>query len=194
MRDVQHKRTPMSNTSRIPKAIMWSLVSAGLILVIIKALFIGNYRIPQNGMYPGLPAGSRVFTSKRAYSDVSQVRRGDIVVFIRDEGGQHYLYIWRVIGLPGDVIATAGKSLTINGQPVVRESAREEQGSVIFRERIGDVRYEVAFNQSPKYQPPDVSLTVPAEHFFMMGDNRFDARDSRYLGPVAFNTFIGRKL
>ena len=172
---------------------MWSLVAIGLVLLVVKSAFIGYYRIPQNGMYPGLPAGSTIFTSKRAYPSVSQVKRGDIVVFVRDESGQRYIYIWRVIGLPGDVITTAGETLTINSQPVARERVREDQGSVIFREHLGDVAFEVSFAQLPKQQPPDASLTVPAEHFFMMGDNRLDARDSRYFGPIAFSTFIGRK-
>lgn len=122
------------------------------------------------------------------------MRRGDIIVFVREEDGQRYNYIWRVIGLPGDTIVTVGESLTINGQPVARERVREEGGAVIFRERAGETVFEVAFSQPPKNQPPDVDLKVPADHFFVMGDNRFDARDSRYFGPVAFSAIIGKKL
>jgi len=183
----------MTTTLRKLNKVMWSLVAAGLVILVIKLAFIGYYRIPQNGMYPVLPAGSRLFTLRRAYSDASQVKRGDIIVFVRDQGGQRYFYIWRVIGLPGDVIATAGETLTINSQPVAREFVREEQGSEIFREHLGDVSFEVAFAHSPKTQPPDAFLTVPSGHFFVMGDNRFNALDSRYFGPVAFSTIIGRK-
>src|SRR6266536_299712 len=104
-------------------------------------------------MYPGLPAGSRVFAARRAYSGASSVKRGDIVVFVR-----------------------------------------EAEGKTVFREQIGDVSYEVAFDPSRRDRPPDVSVTVPPDQFFVMGDNRFDARDSRYFGPISFSSIIGKKL
>jgi signal peptidase I len=64
----------------------------------------------------------------------------------------------------------------------------------VFREQIGDISYEVAFDQQPASQPPDVSVTVPSGQFFVMGDNRFGARDSRYFGPVTFSSIIGKQL
>src|SRR5262245_41714722 len=82
-------------------------------LVLIKVFFITYYRIPQNGMYPSLPAGSLFFAAKRPYAAPSEVKRGDIVVFTRGEGDRRYNYVWRVIGLPGDTIEAAGASLVI---------------------------------------------------------------------------------
>jgi len=145
-------------------------------------------------MYPGFPAGSGVFTVKRAYPDASSVKRGDVVVFVREENGQRYNYIWRVVALPGERVVASGESLSINGQEVQRRRLREADGKSIFQEQIGDASYEVAFDLSPRSQPPAVSVTVPAEQFFVMGDNRFDARDSRYFGPIPFSSIIGRKL
>ena len=155
---------------------------------------IGYYRIPQNGMYPGLPAGSTLFALKRAYSNASSVKRGDVVVFVREENGQRYNYIWRVVALPGEKVQTSGEALTINGQSVQRQRLREADGKTVFREQIGSVGYEVAFDVSPRSEPPDSSVTVPADEFFVMGDNRFDARDSRYFGPIPFGSIIGKKL
>src|SRR5262249_36234617 len=105
-----------------------------------------------------------------------------------------YNFIWRVVGLPGDTIEAAGASLVINGQPVVRDLLRQEQDMTIFRERAGEASYEVAISQSPHDLPPDTSVVVPPDHFFVLGDNRFNALDSRYSGPVPFQTIIGRKL
>jgi signal peptidase I len=184
----------MGSQFKISKVITRSIVAVLLLLLIVKTFFIGYYRIPQNGMFPGLPAGSTLFTSKLAYSNASCVKRGDVVVFIREENGQRYNFIWRVVALPGEKVETSGESLTINGQAVKRQQAREADGKTIFREQIGDVSYEVSFDTSPRYSPPDVSITVPPDHFFMMGDNRFDARDSRYFGPVPFSSIIGKKL
>jgi len=173
------------------------LVSVGAVLstlLVAKLLFLGDYVIPQNGMYPGLPSGSRLLTIKHPYASPSEVKRGDIVVFTRDDNSGRYIFIWRVIGLPGDTIETAGESLVINGRPVVRDRIREDQGTVIFRERLDEATYEVAISQSPRERPPDASVVVPSDHFFVLGDNRLNALDSRYLGPIAFSTIIGRKL
>src|SRR5439155_1430518 len=145
-------------------------------------------------MYPGLPAGSRVFAVKRAIADASSIRRADIVVFVREEEGRRRSYAWRVVALPGETVHASGDALTINGQPVPRQRVREADGKTIFREQLGDASYEVAFDQWPQHQPPDVTLTVPPGHFFVMGDNRYDARDSRYIGPVPFGSIIGRQL
>src|SRR5262250_1586573 len=75
------------------KIVTWSVIGILLVLLAVKTFFVGYYRIPQNGMYPTLPAGSVLFTLKRAYSDVSSVKRGDIIVFVREQNGQRYNYI-----------------------------------------------------------------------------------------------------
>src|SRR6266540_4812491 len=176
------------------KVFTWSIIAILLGLLALKAFVIGYYRIPQNGMYPTLPAGSVLFTLKRAYPDVSRVKRGDIIVFVREQNGQRYNYIWRVIGLPGDKVQTSGESLIINGQPVGRERVIDAGGRAVFREHIANVSYEVAFDSSTQDRPPDVSVIVPADQLFVMGDNRFNAFDSRRFGPIPFSSVIGKKL
>src|SRR5262245_723418 len=151
-------------------AVLLALLST---LLVVKVLLLGDYVIPQNGMYPSLPSGSRLLTIKHPYAAPSEVKRGDIVVFTRDENGRRYIYIWRVVGLPGDAIEAAGASLVINGRPVVRDRIREEPGTVIFRERLNGTTYEIAISQSPRELPPDASVIVPPDHFFVLGDNRF---------------------
>lgn len=179
----------------IQKVVVRGIIVIGLLLLVVRTYFVGYYRIPQNGMYPGLPAGSHFFTSRHAYSTAADVKRGDIVVFNREEDGQRYVYIWRVIGLPGEKVETSGDSLTINGQPVQRQHLREADGKTVFREQIGGTAYEVAFESSPDHLlPPDVSIIVPPGQFFVLGDNRLDARDSRSFGPIPFTSIIGKKL
>ena len=176
------------------KVIGWSVVIVVLALLALKTFFIGYYRIPQNGMYPTLPAGSLMFTIKRPYSDISSVKRGDIVVFVREQNGGRYNYIWRVIGLPGDKVETSGESLMINGQPAARERLADADGKSVFREQLGGVSYEIAFDPSAKERPPDVSMIVPSDHVFVIGDNQFNAFDSRRFGPIPFSSIIGKKL
>ena len=114
----------MPTSAKANKIASWSILAILLIALGIKTFFVGYYRIPQNGMYPGLPAGSSLFTAKRAYSSVSSVKRGDIVIFVREENGRRYNYIWRVIALPGEKVEASDEALKINGQPVQRQRGR----------------------------------------------------------------------
>jgi signal peptidase I len=122
------------------------------------------------------------------------VRRGDIVVFLREEKGQKYVYIWRVVGLPGEKVETSGEMLTINGRAPERERLREVDGMTIYRETTEGSSYEIAVDPRAPQRPPDTSITVPPGHFFVMGDNRLNALDSRSFGPISFGSIIGRKL
>jgi signal peptidase I len=176
------------------KFVTLSAIGVLLALLALKTFFVGYYRIPQNGMYPTLPAGSVLFTLKRAYPNASSVKRGDITVFVREQNGQRYNYIWRVIGLPGDKVQTSGESLIINGRPVGRERITEAGGTIIFREQIGEASYQIAFDPSAQDRPPDVSVVIPPDHLFVMGDNRFNSFDSRRFGPIPFSSIIGKKL
>ena len=74
------------------------------------------------------------------------------------------------------------------------QRVREADGTTIFREQLGDIAYEIAFATSPRFHPPDLSITVPPDQFFVMRDNRFNARDSRCFGPITFSSIIGKKL
>jgi len=184
----------MATTSRLKRIVTWSAIAVVVALFVLKTFFIGYYRIPQNGRYPTLPAGSIFFTLKRPYRNVSSVKRGDIIVFLHEQNGRQYKYTWRVIGLPGEKIQVSGDSLTINGRPVGREHLSETDGKTISREQIGDVSYQIAFDSSARDRPPDALVTVPPEHLFVMGDNRFRAFDSRYFGPISLSSIVGKKL
>jgi signal peptidase I len=172
----------------------WLAATALAAFIVTKIFFVTNYKIPQNGMYPGLPAGSRLYVWKRAYSDASHVKRGDVVVFRRQEDGKEYIYIWRVVGLPGEKVETSGESVTINGAATVRQRLREADGMTIYRETIAGASYEIALDPQVAQRPPDKTVEVPPGHFFVMGDNRLHALDSRLFGPISFSSIIGKKL
>lgn len=192
---MNEKSRPRQRSRSIVVAV---LVGAAFVVVaallLTAAFFFKTYRIPQNGMYPGLPSGSFILTSKKPYTHPENVRRGDIVIFLRQENGNSYTYIWRVIGLPGETVEASGWGLKVNGHVVERWRIGQKNGRTLFDERIGEASYQIALADSPEHQPPDVSVTVPTGHFFVMGDNRLEARDSRSFGAIPFESIVGKKL
>jgi signal peptidase I len=163
-------------------------------VLVIRHYFIGSYTIPQNGMYPTLPAESFFLADKYPYKDPSEVARGDIICFTRAKDGREDIYIWRVVGLPGDKVLITGDKVIINGQQLKQEKLRSDGDMVIYVETNGDSEYTIAFGlKPPDKKPPDADLTVPDGQFFVLGDNRHNAVDSRYSGPVPFDSIIARK-
>jgi signal peptidase I len=189
-------------TNRAKKVAYPSCVAIALVFIFFHFLNSQNgttsdvtyYQIPQNGMYPGLPAGSRFLALRRPYSNPSEIARGDIVIFKRNVDGQEYTFIWRVIGLPNEGVRSSGDSIFVNNKELKRVKIRSSGEMEIFEERNGDALYEVAYPKRPGTEiPPEVDLTIPQGHFFVLGDNRHNALDSRYFGPIPFNSIIAKK-
>src|SRR5262245_51358888 len=190
------------DASRRKRVWLYSTVLAVLVISCcgvgtVAALIGWNYRlyrVPENGMYPGIPAGSRVTATLRPYGDASQVKRGDVVVLSHREGDTENIYIWRVVGLPGDKVRTTKDAVYINGQPLALAKVRSEGPLTIFRETNGEASYEVAYGGAEGGAPAEVEVVVPAGHVFVLGDNRdLAARDSRSIGPVALSSIVAKK-
>ncbi len=157
--------------------------------------FFQLYRVPQEGMYPTIRGRQAILVKKRPYADAGEVRRGDIVVFQRSEKGKVYDHIWRVVGLPGDTLVMTESVLSLNGTELKREKVRSEGNLVIFRESLDGVSYLIAQEPGqPLEKQSDFTLVVPAGQFFVLGDNRDRAYDSRFFGPIRFDSIIGKKL
>ncbi|MGF1470713.1 MAG: signal peptidase I [Rubrobacteraceae bacterium] len=170
-----HPTRDPDNDSR-PKGAK-SLVEFVAILVVAFVLVFGfvrpvvaaTFSIPSESMVPNLEVGDRVLANKLAY-DLSDVRRGDIVVFESPESGE--VLIKRAIGLPGDTLEIRQGSLYLNDE-------RQEEDYL-----DGNTRRQAPFGPT----------TVPEDHFFAMGDNRSSSYDSRYYGPVPEENLIGEAL
>ena len=130
-----------------------------------------NYWIPSASMEPTLLRGDRLFIHMWRF-ETPNPRRGDLVVFESPERPGVQI-INRVIGLPGDRIEIVDKRLRLNGRPIVEPYA-------VHSDDDGRLAGSPALRRRDQFGP----FVVPAEHFFMMGDNRDNSYDSRFYGPV----------
>ncbi len=167
-------------------------VALGLALG-IQAFLVKPYRIPSASMVPTLEIGQRVLVN-RIGARFGEPQVGDVVVFHPPRGAEtgnecdgspgpdavcmdptdtraDVNFIKRVVAGPGDTLSVEGGLVRLNGELQREDYLRPCGGS-----QGCDFREEV---------------TVPAGHYFMMGDNRGSSDDSRFWGPVPEEWIIG---
>jgi signal peptidase I len=167
----------------------------------IQAVIVKPYQIPSESMEPTLDVGQRVLVNRFLYH-FKDPHVGDIVVFHPPQGAEggsqgecgnpqtgaagssgsacaeptpeeaDVNFIKRIVAGPGDTLSI------LNGHPVVN-------GQEASEDFINPCRPGGACNL-PK------EITIPADHYFMMGDNRGESDDSRFWGPVPRDWIIGK--
>jgi signal peptidase I len=158
--------------SGLRNAIEWVTIIAGALIVafVVKTFLVQAFYIPSGSMLPTLQEQDRVLVNKLSY-DLHDVHRGDIIVFKGPEQaeGQVKDLIKRVIGLPGDTVEAHDGQLYVNGQPL-----------------------------KEPYLGPGITTGplepqhVPPHHYWVMGDNRGNSKDSRFFGAIDQSLIIGR--
>jgi signal peptidase I len=113
---------------------------------------------------------------------IDPIRRGDIIVFKYPEDPNRD-FVKRTIGLPGETIELRNKVVYVNGKAL-------EESYVRFLFPPGDTGAVAEFDVRRNYGP----VTVPADHYFMMGDNRDNSQDSRYWGFMPRSYVKGKAL
>ena len=200
-----------------------TIVYAVVIALVVRTVAFEPFTIPSGSMIPTLLIGDYLFVSKYSYgySRYSlpfglelfhgrlfghDPQRGDVIVF-KKPTGDHEDYIKRLIGLPGDRIQMIHGELFINGQQVPRRQTddyveRDADGgtsrtSEYIETLPGGVEHPILRRPGTDDGPANntVEYVVPPDHFFMMGDNRDDSLDSRFLGVVGYvpsENLVGR--
>lgn len=162
-------------------------------IYIPRTFLYDMYSIPAGSMAPTINVGDTVIVNKHIYRDTikgkpdsNQPRRGDIIAF-NPPHQPNTVYLKRVIGIPGDVIRFTDKQLTINNKPVETKKLND----ALFLETLNDTTYQVQYlNEENPYR--DIKVTIPADHYFVMGDNRDNSLDSREWGFVPKENLIGK--
>jgi len=187
-----------------------------LIVLVLRSFLVEPFRIPSNSMMPTLLTGDFILVNKFAFGirlpvmdkkvfQIGEPQRGDVVVFRYpvDPGTD---FIKRVIGLPGDHIAYSGKQVYINGEPMPQDplgtylgvgAGAGMTGASERLEHLGSVDHDILVRpQLPDSPQCRVLLggdfVVPADQYFVMGDNRDHSSDSRCWGTVPEQNLVGK--
>lgn len=182
-----------------------SLFPVILIVLVLRSFLVEPFRIPSGSMKPTLLVGDFILVNKYTFGirlpvlntkiiEINTPQRGDIIVF-RYPKNPKINYIKRLIGRPGDIIRYENKILTVNGQTVALNTPQtyiENNGQRLqqWQENLQNAPHNILHNPQVNY--PDISLVVPSNHYFVMGDNRDNSNDSRVWGFVPEANLVGK--
>lgn len=164
-----------------------SIIIAVLLALVIRTFIVQAFKIPSGSMEDTLAIGDHILVNKFIYgtklpfSDkrilkLRDPRRGDVIVFEYPEDPSKD-FIKRVIGTPGDTVEVKDKKVYVNGKLYANPHEVHKEKDIIPKEQ----------NPRDNFGP----VTVPADSYFMMGDNRDRSYDSRFWGFVKSDKIKG---
>lgn len=162
-----------------------TVLVAILAAILLQSFVVKPYLVPSSSMVDTLVPGQRVLVDRLIYR-FETVHRGDVIVF-RGPQPPHEVMIKRVVGLSGDVLSVRDGRLFVNDRPAPDS----------FVDKIAGATEPTAPPDPDTSDDPGApwSLSrpyrVPADCYFVMGDNRTDSDDSRFWGPVPRGAIIG---
>lgn len=182
-------------------------------MLLVRSAFADWYVVPSPSMYPTLVEGDRVIANRVAYdfklpfTDVvlkhlADPQRGDIVTFSSPADGIRL--IKRLVAVPGDVVEMRDEHLIINGVESQYQSVpatdpghltpqREYDGrQLVFKETLGAIQHDIITMPDRYAMRTFGPVKVPEGQYLMLGDNRDDSGDSRYIGLVKRELITGR--
>ena len=153
--------------------------------LLVQAFAIKPYRIPSESMASTLRPGDRVLVNRVVYH-LREPHRGDVMVFRYPED-RNVVFIKRIVGVPGDTLQVREGRLWVNGRAADEPYVHRTTGHRDPTAAPGPVAGSTMREPWSLAQP----YTVPADSYFVMGDNRTDSDDSRFWGTVPRADIIG---
>lgn len=200
-----------------------SIVGALAIFLVLRAFIIEAYRIPSGSMIPALLVGDWLFVNKAIYGAhvpfsraslpaYREPKRGDVVVFVSPyQADEAQLgrdptptLVKRLVGTPGDTLHMRKGVLYVNGIAQRQGFGAQTQPDPAMANSVDPLfdwqkkagLKSSRFGGAPAQPSHDEwgPLVVPPKRLFMMGDSRYNSKDSRYWGFVPRENVRGKPL
>ena len=211
-----YHREPLLEKKKRPLVIDYARAFFPVLLLVfcIRSFLVQPYRVPTGSLKPTVVPGDFIFVNQYHYGvrfpvwdkkliTVGEPMRGQIALFYYPVD-HHFTFVKRVVGLPGDHISYINKTLYINGQKESKTLVGDvtelnDFGQLVtyqkYQEDLNGVKHDIfEINDSSHPAHDFYNLVVPADHYFMMGDNRDESSDSRYWGFVSEHELVGHAL
>jgi signal peptidase I len=214
------KSTRPFSPARASSALWRNLKAIALpvaLFLVIRTFFMEAYRIPSGSMIPALLVGDWLFVNKLVYGPrvpftnvhlpgYAEPQRGEVAVFrspqqIDQPWDPTPTLVKRIVGAPGDTLYMRQGVLYLNGIPQPEPAGAalvrgQDSRSDLFEWQRAIALGDTRFGSAPEGPTHDNwgPLLIPEGHFFMMGDNRYNSKDSRYWGIVPRDNMRGRPM
>ena len=193
--DGQPAAPPLEGTRRrksVAREYVEAIVIAILLALVIRTLIVQAFTIPSGSMMDTLLVGDYILVNKFLFGPevpltdyrlpaLRMPDRGDIIVFKYPQDEKRD-FIKRIVATPGETVQVRGQQVLINGQPLEEPYVRGNPSALSHSGAAGFCGYAYACEP----------LVVPADSYFVMGDNRDNSQDSRYWGFVKRDKVKGK--
>jgi signal peptidase I len=172
-----------------------------VLMVIFRSALADWNVVPTGSMKPTIVEGDRILVNKLAYDfnvplthislhKFADPRRGDIVVF--DSRAADTRLVKRVIGLPGDTVEMKDNRLTINGIGARYSEIEYGVDATFATESYLYMSHRIELARTAPSRVSTFSpVTVPKDHYLVLGDNRDNSADSRFYGFIPRDEIVG---
>ncbi len=188
-----------------------------LVLALLTAFFLGNFRtymVMGESDLPTFGSGDKVIINRSAYDMTipftnlkfmpwRSPARGDMILCRLEKKSVGDFWLKRIIGMPGDTVMIKGNKVYINNIPLKYEVLRKENLPVAHARELGDIvalesglglEHTVTYSRTENIVSNFGPLVVAEKHYFVLGDNRFNSLDSRFLGQLPRQDIFGKYL
>ncbi len=212
MRKNNSSATEIPRTQRFWREWRGFVLFIGIMLVFRSAIADWN-QVPTGSMIPSILEGDRIVVDKLAYdlrvpftfvrlARWADPERSDVITFESPKDGK--LLVKRVIGVPGDVVQLVENHLTINGETATYDqvpsaalppevAAVLTQIEVANETLLGATRTVMTHRlRHPQIRSSFGPISVPEDHYLVLGDNRDNSQDFRFIGFVHRDKVLGK--